>query len=152
MKFILITILASLIIACSSKIEKEISDNKPALLLEPQFEMLNDSIAKFSVLATRNKIVENEYLPTSEALNVKVYGKKGNVIWSSDYNMNFLMAIQEVLPTDIGETHKYEVFWNLKNNAGSLVRSGEYKAVLNIPAVPEHYKCEMNINIGEENE
>ena len=125
------------------------NENKPSeepLELVPSVAMENDSTAVFSLTATRLAKVINEYIPTSEEFRVEVLSGKGNLVWSSNFGMNYLQVILQVKPEKIGETHKYTLEWNGQTNKGMPATPGNYTANLIIPARPNHYSSTIQFH------
>jgi len=131
----------------SNEIEK-IQDNasEEPLELVPSVAMQNDSTAVFSLTATRLANVINEYIPTSEEFRVEILSGKGNLVWSSNFGMNYLQVILQVKPEKIGETHKYSLEWNGQTNKGVPAPPGNYTANLIIPARPKHYSSTIQFH------
>jgi len=92
------------------------------------------------VLSAKRKYKkENEYLPSSEDLRVKVKTQSGKTIWLSNYGKNFLQVISEVNPVEVGDVHVYSIKWDGKSRSGKLFKSGSYIVELTIPAQPDNY-------------
>jgi len=125
---------------------------QPPLRLEGRVEFENDSVVVFVVLAERLRFLEREYFPTSERLRVKVYDPDGNVIWNSAEGRMFLQVIGPVEPQRIGELHRYELRWALRDRRGRRVPPGKYRAALILPIVPAPLKTEVEFRIGEGDE
>jgi len=123
--------------------------NKPSeqpLELIPSVAMQNDSTALFTVTATRLANVINEYIPTSEEFRVEILSGKGNLIWSSNFGMNYLQVILQVRPEKIGDTYKYSLEWNGQTNKGVPATPGNYTANLIIPARPNQYSSTIQFH------
>lgn len=129
-----------------SDIYTEIEEEQPAIILEPFIENQTYTSATFGVNAIRNKIVENEYIPTSEIFRVDILNKKGHIVWSSGYGQNFLQVVNPVLPIAKGEIHKYTVEWNGKSSNQIPLIPGEYTVKMTIPAKPFPYSALMVLN------
>ncbi|TAL69787.1 MAG: hypothetical protein EPN82_03965 [Bacteroidetes bacterium] len=127
-----------------SQLYNEEEVEQPALTLEPFIENQTYNSAVFGVKATRNKIVENEYIPTSETFRVDILNRKGAIVWSSGYGQNFLQVINPVLPKSKGETHKYTVEWYGNSSNQIPLIPGEYTLRMTIPAKPNSYTSTMN--------
>jgi len=123
------------------------NDTKEAMTLKPSIKEQAKDYISFSLLASRNKNVEGEYLPSSEDLRIMVYNSQGMPVWNSSHNMNFLMVIGEVLPNKVGSTHEYIGHWNKKDNNGKTVPPGSYTVRLIIPAVPSNYSADLAIKV-----
>ncbi len=125
---------------------------QPPLRLEGRVEFEGDSVAVFVVLAERLRFLEREYFPTSERLRVKVYDARGTLVWNSAEGRMFLQVIGPVEPQRIGELHRYELRWALRDRRGRKVPPGKYRAELILPIVPAPLKTEVAFRIGEGDE
>jgi hypothetical protein len=112
---------------------------KNALDLTPEIEIKNDTLVLFSVQAVRNFVVEDEYIPSSETLRVRIFSTKGAELWNSGQDQVFKQVIMNVLPEKVGETYRYSVEWNGRKNNGALLGPGKYTVVMTIPAKPRPY-------------
>ncbi|MBE2188754.1 MAG: hypothetical protein IAE98_04730 [Candidatus Kapabacteria bacterium] len=128
--------------SCSSSNYAGNSAAEPLTLLPSVKEQKSDYIT-FAVKVVRNRIVEGEYLPSSEDLRIQISDSNGKLIWNSNHNMNFMMAIGDVKPIKIGDTHEYTLEWNKSDNDGKKMPSGIYNARLIIPAQPNNYSTSL---------
>lgn len=116
------------------------------LELIPSVSMQSDSTAVFSITATRLTNVVNEYIPSSEEFRVEILTAKGNLVWSSNFGMNYLQVILPVKPEKIGDTYKYSLEWNGQTNKGVPATPGNYTANLIIPARPNQYSSTIQFH------
>ncbi|MCO5251749.1 MAG: BsuPI-related putative proteinase inhibitor [Candidatus Kapabacteria bacterium] len=123
---------------CSSSKSAGNSSAEPLTLLPSVKEQTSDFVT-FAVKAVRNRIVDGEYLPSSEDIRIYISDSNGKQVWNSDYNMNFTMAIGDVRPKKVGDTHEYTAVWNKKDNDGKRMQPGVYNARMVIPAQPNNY-------------
>ncbi|MBX3043371.1 MAG: hypothetical protein KIT33_05595 [Candidatus Kapabacteria bacterium] len=129
-----------LLLSCKSVQEtEEIESKGEFMLLKAKYEITDNEQIKFLMTAERLSPREGEYLPNSENFRVEIFDEKNNLIFNSDFEMNYLMVIMDVEPKQIGESTQYEFIWNKKNNWKKQVPSGDYKARLSIPSVPDDY-------------
>lgn len=91
------------------------------------------------IAAIRKKIVEDEYLPSSEDIRAEIFTYKGKLLWSSNYNMNYMTLIQDVQPTRIDSINLYTLVWNGKKNDKKKMNTDDYTLRLTIPAKPNAY-------------
>ncbi|MBI5324597.1 MAG: hypothetical protein HZB41_04895 [Ignavibacteriae bacterium] len=126
-----------------SDLYSETDEESPAITLEPFIENQTFNSAVFGVIAKRNKIIENEYLPTSETFRVDILNHKGAIVWSSGLGFNFLQVIKPVLPKSIGETYKYTVEWNGNSSNQIPLIPGVYTLRMTIPSKPQSYTASM---------
>jgi len=148
------------------KIDKEICNKINLLLtnekveLEPDFKQLNekffpipgifflsDSLFIFYLDLIRLQRSGNEYFPTSERLKIILRNNSGKIIWSSDYDLNFLQVIGNVEPSEVGSIHRYIVPWNRTSNDGKFVESGEFDVLFILPTKPENIVRTMKLSI-----
>lgn len=119
-----------------------VEDKKDAALLpitlKGLVENVTDSSAVFVALATRNRIVDEEYFPSSEQLRVVLSGAHG-IVWSSQMQQVFMDAVYPVEPAFVAEVKRYELVWNGRDNQGRVVPPGEYSAQLVLPVLPHAY-------------
>ena len=125
-------------LSCSS-VDTKKNQSEEAMELVPSISLMDDGGAEFSLIATRFADVPNEYLPNSEDFRVEIFSAKGNLIWNSNFGMNYLQVIMNVKPEKVGENYKYSIEWNGQTNSGSRAAAGNYTANLTIPAKPKHY-------------
>ena len=120
------------------------SDNKNNMTLLPIIEKL-DSINYFIGLsALRKSLPPKEYLPSSEDFRAEIFNQKSVLVWSSNFNKNFLQAKQPVKPLNIGDYYIYSIIWNSKNNNGVKANPGDYILKLTIPSQPYPYFVTFN--------
>lgn len=101
-------------------------------------EDVTDSSAVFVVLATRHRVIREEYFPSSEHLRVIVSGENG-IVWNSQMQQVFANALYPVEPTFVAEVKRYELQWNGRDNQGNPLPPGEYTAQLLLPTRPYPY-------------
>lgn len=89
--------------------------------------------------AIRQKTVEDEYLPSSEDFRAEILSYKGKLLWSSNYNMNYMTMIQKVQPTKIDSIHIYTLVWDGRKNDKKKMYTDDYTLRLTIPAKPNPY-------------
>ncbi len=131
---------------CSSSKNAGNSSADPLTLL-PSISEQNSNFITFSVKAVRNRTVEGEYLPSSEDIRIYVSDSNGKPVWNSDHNMSFTMAIGDVRPKSVGDTHEYTAAWNKKDNEGKRISPGVYNARMVIPAQPNNYSVNLAFNV-----
>lgn len=137
-----------LLISCSSTNQSISSSNAPDIMeMKASFEQKDSDLAIFTLEAKRIKIVEDEYVPSSENFVVEVYNENGSEVFSSSYMKNFFMVIGEVEPKNVDSTKVYQYEWNLKNNKGKKIEPGKYKTKLIIMAKPKSYISNFDIEI-----
>jgi hypothetical protein len=129
-------------INCSSSKSAGNSSAEPLTLLPSVKEQKMEYIT-FAVKVVRNRIVEGEYLPSSEDLRIHITDSNGKTVWNSNHNMNYMMAIGDVKPKKVGDSHEYTLQWNKKDNDGKIMPSGIYNARLIIPAQPNNYSASL---------
>ena len=113
-----------------------------ALTLVPFIQRADDSSYTLGVSARRNRVVEGEYLPSSEDLRITV--RRGlDVVWQSQTGLAFLTVVLPVRPEHIGEQSVYSVDWNGTDTDGNPLPQGEYTAELTIPSRPAPYLTQM---------
>lgn len=113
-----------------------------ALTLVPFVQTGEESLASIGVNARRNRIVDGEYLPSSE--DVRVVVRSGfKVLWQSNNGMAFLTMIMPVRPETVREVARYSVAWDGTDNTGVPIPPGEYTADIVIPAKPAPYRTEI---------
>jgi hypothetical protein len=132
------------LIACSTSKNENFNE---FMNLNCTIENLENGNIKFILNAKRIKLVENEYLPSSENFVVEIYDNKGNQVWSSSHNKNFFMVITDVQPKNVGDSHIYIMEWNLRSNDNKNINKGNYKVNFIIPAKPKSYICSQNLEI-----
>ena len=115
--------------------------------LNCSIENLDNGNIKFILKAKRIKLVENEYLPSSENFVVEIYDKNSSQVWSSSYSKNFFMVITDVKPKNVGDSHTYTMEWNLKGNDNKTINKGNYIVKFIIPAKPKSYICSQNLEL-----
>lgn len=116
------------------------------LELTPSYSTIANGNIEFMLQAKRIKIAD-EYLPNSESFRVEIFNLGGKMLFSSDYQMNYLQVIGEVEPKNIGEIHTYKYTWNRTDNNKQKIPTGKYRAILCIPAKPNHYTSTINFEI-----
>jgi len=115
------------------------SESKDVLTLYPSVNKDTDSTITFILYAQRNASKVDEYMPSSEKLRVIIFSEKGEVIWNSSFNRNFLQMVTPVYPERIGDVYKYSLKWDGYDNHAKPVPVGTYRAQLIIPAKPNTY-------------
>jgi hypothetical protein len=119
--------------------QEDIESKQEDLLLMPAVESQSDSSITFILNAQRIKFVVDEYLPNSEDFRVEIYSQKGKLVWSSNYEKNYLMVIGTVLPKQAGEIYTYKISWKGMDNNNKPAEPGNYYAQLTIPCLPNPY-------------
>lgn len=142
--FLSIIFLILSLFACSSSKNQNFNE---FMNLNCTIENLENGNMKFILNAKRIKLVENEYLPSSENFVVEIYDNNGNQVWSSSYNKNFFMVITDVLPKNVGDSHTYTMEWNLKGNDNKTINKGNFIVKFIIPSKPKPYICSQNLVI-----
>jgi hypothetical protein len=89
--------------------------------------------------ALRKNTVDDEYIPDSEEFRAEIFSYKGKLLWSSNFNMNYMQQITDVRPAETGKAYLYTAVWNGKSNNKKKIRSGDYKIKLLIPSKPKPY-------------
>lgn len=146
---IFITLSTILHFGCSS-IEDEVKytkKNDGRMYLKANYFYESDGNIKFVLIAERIRVLEEEYLPSSEDFRIVLFNDYSELIFNSDFEKNFLMVIKDVEPKFIGDTKKHEYVWNKKSNQGKAVPPGMYKANLLIPAMPTPYSILLDVEI-----
>ncbi len=146
--FGIILLIMSLSVNCSStKTSNSSNDTKEPMTLKPSIKEQTSDYITFSLKATRNKVIDGEYLPSSEDLRIMVYDSRGALVWNSSRDMNFLMVIGEVQPTKVGATHEYIGHWNKKDHSGKSLPPGIFTAKLIIPSMPNNYSIDLAFKV-----
>lgn len=114
-------------------------EDSTALTFESKVNVFYDSLAVFSLKATRNKLVKSEYIPNSETFRVEIYNNKGELEWSSGNRANFLQVIKKVEPVNVGNSHVYSMKWFGRNSEQMPLPEGNYTVKMTIPAKPMPY-------------
>jgi len=136
------------LMSCSSSQELSKQTNYPDIMkMEGSFEQVNQDEAIFKLVATRLKNIEGEYLPSSENFAIRVYNSEMKEIYNSSTNKNFFMVIGEVEPKLINTTKTYTYEWNIRDNNNKHLKSGKYQVQLIIPAKPNNYISNLEIEI-----
>jgi hypothetical protein len=118
------------------------SPDTSALSLVPFIQRADSSYVTLGVTARRNRLVDGEYLPSSEDLRVTV--RRGlDVVWQSQTGLAFLTVVMPVRPEQIGEQSVYSVDWNGNDADGMPLPAGEYTAELVIPSRPAPYHTQL---------
>lgn len=104
----------------------------------PKIYRLNDSLFLFTLDLIRIKLSDEEYFPTSERLLIHIKNKLGKIVWSSDFDLNFLQIIGKVEPEEVGKVRRYLVPWNRIGNDGKYVENGEFDVVFILPIKPNN--------------
>jgi hypothetical protein len=119
--------------------------NDKALTLTPFIKKNEKSGYTIGVEAVRQYIVESEYIPDSQTLIVEILSHDGKTAWNSGKGKNFMQMIMNVKPEIIGESYKYEIIWDGKDNNGKPLNPGRYTFNFIIPAKPESYSATMEM-------
>lgn len=118
------------------------AEDTSALSLVPFIQRTDDSSYTLGVTAHRNRLIDGEYLPSSEDLRVTV--RRGlDVVWQSQTGLAFLTVVLPVRPEQIGEESAYTVEWNGTDVDGTPLPPGEYTAELVIPSRPAPYHTQL---------
>lgn len=104
----------------------------------PKIYQLNDSLFLFSLDLIRIKPSGEEYFQTSERLRIYIKNNLGKIVWSSDFDLNFLQIIGKVEPEEVGKVRRYLVPWNRISNERKFVESGEFEVVFILPIKPNN--------------
>lgn len=115
-----------------------------SMLLIPSVKRLRESVYELNINSIRLALRENEYLPSSETMRVRIISANGRKpIWSSNEGMNYMAVIMKVEPENIGDTfiHSF-VLDKLSDNVKSMT-SGKYYLNFLIPAKPEIISTEI---------
>lgn len=139
---VLLLAISFALIHCSSS-KSSGNQSGEVMTLLPSVKEQQTNFITFSLKATRNQIVEGEYLPSSEDLRIFIYDSNGKPVWNSNHNMNYLMVIGDVMPNKVGQTHEYIAQWNKSDNSGKRLPPGTYTAKLIIPAQPTNYSADL---------
>ncbi len=99
----------------------------------------SDTSYVLGMAAVRRDMNEDEYVPSSEDFRAEIFTYKGTLLWSSNFNMNYMQLISEVKPIKIGEAYLFTTIWNGRKNNKKKVRSGDYKIKLLLPVQPHPY-------------
>jgi hypothetical protein len=148
LKILLLFILGTIFLqnCCTGNISSKsnkISDE----FMELSAELTINTNANFELTARRIQIKDDEYLPNSEDFRVEIYDNSGNLIFNSNYQKNYFMAIMKVKPEQSGDVYIYKYSWDYTNNFGKKVPKGEYSAKLIIPAEPKNYSVNLNFQV-----
>lgn len=119
--------------------------NDKALTLTPFFKKNGKSGYIVGVEAVRQYMVDSEYIPDSQTLIVEILSHDGKTAWNSGKGKNFMQMIMNVKPEIIGESYKYEIIWDGKDNNGKPLIPGNYTINFIIPAKPESYSATMDM-------
>lgn len=118
------------------------SQDTSALTLMPFIRPSKESSVVIGVNAYRNRVVEGEYLPSSE--DVRVVIRSGfKTIWQSNQGMAFLTVIGPVRPESVGEVSTYTLDWDGTDADGLPISPGEYTADIIIPSRPAPYQTQI---------
>jgi len=93
----------------------------------------------FGTVAIRRKIVDGEYLPSSEDFRAEIFNFKGKALWSSNYRKNYMTMIQKVQPLAVDSAYLYTITWNGRQNGKRKIDARDYQLRLTIPAKPKPY-------------
>jgi hypothetical protein len=97
------------------------------------------------VEAMRMRLVDGEYLPSSE--DIRVFIRQGlKVFWQSNAGMSYLTVISPVRPERPGEHSLYSVEWTGTDSFGTPLPPGEYTADILIPAKPAPYQTQITFS------
>lgn len=119
-----------------------ISRDTSALSLTPFVRPGDEPSVVIGVNATRNRVIEGEYLPSSEDLRVII--RSGfKTIWQSNEGMAFLTVITPVRPESLGEVSTYSLDWDGTDTQGQALLPGEYTADIIIPSRPAPYQTQI---------
>ncbi|MBU3698417.1 MAG: hypothetical protein FGM33_00180 [Candidatus Kapabacteria bacterium] len=118
-----------------------------ALALMPEISQGSDSGYVFTLRATRRRVVEGEYFPSSEQLRISVVNAKGATVWSSDHGMAYLTVIMPVEPEQKGSSHVYQQEWNGITLDGEPLRPGRYRVTFLLPVRRASYSTTLDITI-----
>ena len=119
-----------------------IAQDTSALSLIPFVQLGDEATVVIGVNATRNRVIEGEYLPSSE--DVRVVIRSGfKTIWQSNQGMAFLTVISPVRPESIGEVSTYTLDWDGTDAEGQPLTPGEYTADIIIPSRPAPYQTQI---------
>lgn len=119
-----------------------ISQDTSALTLTPFIRLSKGTSVVIGVNAARKRVVEGEYLPSSE--DVRVVIRSGfKTIWQSNQGMAFLTVVSPVRPESPGEVSTYTIDWNGTDAHGQPLTPGEYTADIIIPSRPAPYQTQI---------
>jgi hypothetical protein len=131
------------IYAMKTKYPKIVSDFNVqcnnALDLIPWELKTGNSQYLLGIAAFRRNTVEDEYIPSSEDFRAEIFSYKGKLLWSSNFNINYMQQIMKVKPVENYKANLYSVIWDGKTNNKKNMRSGDYKIKLLIPTKPKPY-------------
>ncbi|OYT15942.1 MAG: hypothetical protein B7C24_10435 [Bacteroidetes bacterium 4572_77] len=151
---IIIFLLSAILISCSNcDLKKEQAKNKQAneaLTLSASYEKVNENDIesyRFDVKAKRNKVVEGEYFPSSQTIALTITDEYGKMLYNSSMGTMFMDIIETVYPENISEEHTYSIIWNGKDMKGNHLPNGKYKAMLLLPAIPNPYATDIEMEI-----
>jgi hypothetical protein len=119
-----------------------ISRDTSALTLTPFIRPGDEESIAIGVNAARNRMIEGEYLPSSEDIRVVI--RSGfKTIWQSNQGMAFLTVITPVRPESVGEVSIYVLDWDGTDTQGQPLAPGQYTADIIIPARPAPYQTQI---------
>ena len=119
-----------------------ISRDTSALTLNPFIRPGDEGLVVIGVNATRNRVIEGEYLPSSE--DVRVIIRSGfKTIWQSNQGMAFLTVVSPVRPESVGEVSTYNLDWDGTDAEGQPLAPGDYTADIIIPSRPAPYQTQI---------
>lgn len=93
----------------------------------------------FGTVAIRQKVVDDEYIPSSEDFRAEIFNFKGKALWTSNYRKNYMTMIQQVQPLAVDSAYLYTITWNGRQNRKREMDARDYKLRLTIPSKPKPY-------------
>jgi len=137
-----------ILISCTSTKLSVSQSNQPDIMeMEGLFEQFGSDSSIFILNAKRLRVVDGEYLPSSENFKLNVTNSKFSEVFNSSKNKNFFMVIGDVEPKEVGKSKTYKIAWNMRDNNNKKIEAGIYKAQLIIPAKPQFYICNIDFEI-----
>ena len=126
------------------------TDHASIMTMYPVIERIDTSQIAIGCFCKRTDFMKDEYLPSSEDFRAELRSRKGVLIWSSNYNMNYTMQIGKVQPENVDDVNLYLINWDYIGNNGKKIVTGDYGLKLIIPAKPTPYYVLTELKVDYE--
>lgn len=115
----------------------------PYVSVTPFIDVRTDSTITFALLAQRHRGFGEDYYPTSERMRVEIFDDKGQLRFSSNYQLDFMQAIAPVEPKFRGDVKRFTFEWPGVDNTGEPLPPGHYVARLSLVTKPYPYSAQI---------